>query len=183
MAKIMQQPVPDIIKPIFKSEGIKIINYKSPGSFEKVLIKFIGRNQVLHLSTSKKEKPRSTPLGYKSKGLTIYILSEGGGKFNNLKDNKNISFSIAEPYDVEKDFFGDKGIQAWGKAKVYSMKQNPKQFREALKTMDIKRGNRALAPEDLPPIFHYRIIEISPDRVKYRNAREGVFNITWSRKN
>ncbi len=182
MPKITQQPLPDIIKPIFKKEGIKIRKYKTPVSFEKDLKKFVQRNEVLHLSTSKKDKPRSTPLGYMAKGLTVFILSEGGGKFTNLKDNKDISFSIAEPYDVKKDFFGDRGVQAWGKAKVYSMKNNPEQFREALKKMNIKRGKRNLEPEDLPSIFHYRIIEITPDRIKYRNAREGVFNITWERK-
>jgi len=73
-------------------------------------------------------------------------------------------------------------LQAWGKSKVYSIKKNPKQFRGALKKMNIKRGNRKLEPEDLPTIFHYRIIEITPDRIKYRNAREGVFNVTWERK-
>jgi hypothetical protein len=182
MPKIKQQPLPDIVKPVFKKAGIKIRKYKSPASFEKDLKKFVQRNQVLHLSTSKKDKPRSTPLGYMAKGLTVFILSEGGGKFNNLKENKDISFSVAEPYDVKKDFFGDRGLQAWGKAKVYSMKNNPKQFRDALNKMNIKRGKRNLEPEDLPSIFHYRIIEITPDRVKYRNAREGVFNITWERK-
>ncbi len=182
MSRIKQQPLPDIIKPVYKAEGITIRNYKSSESFEKDIRKFIGRNQVLHLSTSKKDKPRSTPLGYMTQGLTFFILSEGGGKFSNLKINKHVSFSIAEPYYVEKDFFGDKGLQAWGKAKVYSMKQNPKQFREALKKMNIKRGKRTSEPEDLPAIFHYRIIEITPDRIKYRNVREGIYNITWERK-
>jgi hypothetical protein len=182
MPSIKQQPLPDIIKPIYKAEGITIRHYKSSESFEKDLRKFIDRNQVLHLSTSRKDKPRSTPLGYVSQGLTFFILSEGGGKFSNLKANKHVSFSIAEPYYMEKDFLGDKGLQAWGKAKVYSMKQSPKHFREALKKMKIKRGKRTLEPEDLPAIFHYRIIEITPDRIKYRNAKEGVFNVTWERK-
>jgi len=48
--------------------------------------------------------------------------------------------------------------------------------------MNIKRGKRTLEPEDLPAIFHYRIIEITPDRIKYRNVRESVYNITWERK-
>jgi hypothetical protein len=181
MPKLKQQPLPDIIKPFYKKEGIKIKAYKSPESFQKVLAKFIARNQVLHLCTSKKDRPRSTPLGYMSQGLTVFILSEGGGKFNNLKANKQVSFSIAEPYDVKKDFFGDKGIQAWGKAKMYSIRQNPKQFRETLRKMNIKKGARVLKPEDLPSIFHYRIIEITPDKIRYRNAREGVFNATWKK--
>ena len=181
MPKLKQQPVPDVIKPFYKKEGIKIKAYKSPASFQKILEKFIARNQVLHLCTSKKDRPRSTPLGYLSQGLTVFILSEGGGKFNNLKTNKHVSFSIAEPYDLKKDFFGDKGIQAWGKAKVYSIRQNPEQFREALRKMNIKKGASVLKPEDLPSIFHYRIIEITPDKIRYRNAREGVFNATWKK--
>jgi Pyridoxamine 5'-phosphate oxidase len=181
MSNLKQQPLPDIVKPFYKKEGIKIKTYKSPESFQKVLVKFIARNQVLHLCTSKKDKPRATPLGYMSQGLTGLILSEGGGKFNNLKENKHVSFSIAEAYDVKKDFFGDKGLQAWGKAKVYSLRQNPEPFREALRKMNIKKGARPLRPEDLPSVFHYRIIEITPDKIRYRNAREGIFNATWKK--
>ena len=96
------------------------------------------------MSTSKKDKPRSTPIGYVAQGLAFFIFSEGGGKLSNLKVNKHVSFSIAEPYYVEKDFFGDKGLQAWGKAKVYSMKQNPKQFREALKKNEYKKRQENL---------------------------------------
>jgi hypothetical protein len=181
MSNLKQQPLPDIVKPFYKKEGIKIKTYKSPESFQKVLVKFIARNQVLHLCTSKKDKPRATPLGYMSQGLTVFILSEGGGKFINLKENKHVSFSIAEAYDVKKDFFGDKGLQAWGKAKGYSLRQNPEPFREALRKMNIKKGARPLRPEDLPSVFHYRIIEITPDKIRYRNAREGIFNATWKK--
>ncbi len=77
MSNLKQQPLPDIVKPFYKKEGIKIKTYKSPESFQKVLVKFIARNQVLHLCTSKKDKPRATPLGYMSQGLTVFILSEG----------------------------------------------------------------------------------------------------------
>ena len=184
MAKFKQQPVPKVVEPALEEAGIKIKNYKSVTSFENDLKKFIKRNEVLHLSTCRKNAPRATPLGYFSEGLTVFVLSEGGAKFQNLKENKKVSFSIAEPYFVAKDFFGNKGLQAWGTAKVYSKKKNPGQFAEALKRMNIKnivRGKRRLAPEDLPP-FNYRIIEITPDRIKYGNPREGVYHITWDKK-
>ena len=45
----------------------------------------------------------STPLEYRLDGVTFYILSEGGGKFNNLKINTTVFFSIAEPYHPEKE--------------------------------------------------------------------------------
>jgi len=181
MSKIKHKPVPDFAVPVFRQAGIRFKKYTSTASYERDIKKFIKRNQVLHLCTCKQSRPRATPLGYNADGFTVYVLSEGGGKFDNLKKNRNVSFSIAEPYEVKKDFFGDKGLQAWGKAKVYSIRKDPDQFSQALKRMNIKRGTRKLEPGDLPQAFHYRIIEIIPDRIRYRNAREGIFNVTWER--
>ena len=98
MAKITQLPVPAPFIAVFKQTGIKIKQYRSPASFERDLKLFLKRNHVLHLSTSSGDVPRSTPLEYRLNGLTVYVLSEGGGKFVNLKTNKKISFSIHHHY-------------------------------------------------------------------------------------
>ena len=119
---------------------------------------------------------------YRLHGLTFYILSEGGGKFNNLRENKNVSFSIAAPYDSTKDFWGAKGVQAWGKAKVYGMKENPRRFKEALKKMKAFQVMKQIGMKELPPQFNYRVIEIAPDRINYGNLKEGIYHITWRRK-
>ena len=111
MAKIRIQPVPSYVRPLLRQAGIKIKNYRSVASFEKDLQGFIKRNEVLHLCTQKKDSIRSTPVGYKSHGMTFYVFSEGGGKFANLKENKQVAFSIAEPFKVAEDFWGYKGIQ------------------------------------------------------------------------
>jgi hypothetical protein len=179
MAKIKQHPVPKMFVPILKQSGIKIKNYKSATSFEKDLLKFLKRNHVLHLGTSKNDYPRVTPLEYRLIGLTFYILSEGGGKFNNLKANKKVCFGISEPYDSTKDFFGAKGLQAWGTAKVYSMKENLKQFQSIIKKMSIQTSLNMAGQKDLPSGLNFRIIEIKPNKIKYGNTREGIYNITW----
>ena len=182
MAKVKQQKVPSFVLPIFKASGIKVKNFTSAKAFEKVLMKFITNNNVLHLSTCKGTIPRTTPLEYRLDGFTFYILSEGGSKFNNLKVNKNVSFSIAEPYFPKKDFWGAKGLQAWGKARVYSKKTDPHRFERALKKMKVLQSLQQLGVTSLPPQFNYRIIEITPDRMTYGNLREGVFNVTWMSK-
>ncbi len=182
MPKIKQQPVPRMVLPLFKKEGIKIKNYKSPDSFERDLKKFLKKNHVLHLSTCKNNSPRSTPLEYRLSGMTFYILSEGGGKFENLKNNKKVSFSIAGPYNSEEDFWGSSGMQAWGTARVYGRKENPLKFREAFKKMNIMKVLKKLGMKELTPGFNFRIIEITPDRIKYGNPRKGVFKVTWERK-
>ena len=181
MPKIKQQPVPENAKPFFKKAGIKIKKYTSPASFERDLIKFIVRNHVLHLGTCKNKIPRVTPVMYRPHGLNFYILSEGGRKFGNLKENKKVCFSIAEPYDSQKDVLGNKGLQAWGRANVYSLRHNPEKFQIALGKMNSINGGRKIDIENLPPKFHYRIIEIIPDKIKYGNPREGVFQVTWER--
>ena len=133
MSKIKQDPIPTNVIPVLKRSGLKIKNYRSASSFEKVLLKFIKRNEVLHLCTSKNDTPRSTPVGYKSRGLTFYILSEGGGKFSNFKKNKQVAFSIAEPYKLAEGFWGYKGLQAWGKAPFIAEKSTPNCLRKHLK--------------------------------------------------
>ena len=165
--------------PILKQAGIKIMNYKSAASFEKDLLKFLKRNHVLHLGTSKNDYPRVTPLEYRLVGLTCYILSEDGGKFNNLKTNNKDSFGISEPYDSRKDFFSAKGLQAWGTAKVYSIKENLKQFQSAIKKMNIQTSLNKAGQKDLPPGLNFRIIEIKPNKIRYGNIKEGIYNITW----
>ncbi len=182
MAKIKQPKAPSFVLPVFKQAGVKIKKFESSTTFEKVLMKFLKRNNVLHLSTSRNNIPRTTPLEYRLDGFTFYILSEGGSKFNNLKVNNTVSFSIAETYHPEKDFWGAKGLQAWGKAKVYSKKTDPRRFENALKTMKVYESLKKMGQNELPPQINFRVIEITPDRMKYGNVREGVYSVTWERK-
>ena len=182
MATILQQAVPPPVLPVMKKHGVRIKNFNSAAAFERFLLKFLKRNNVLHLSTCKSNACRSTPLEYRLVGMAFYILSEGGGKFANLKANRNISFSIAEPYHPRKDFWSYKGMQGWGRATVYSMKENPRQFADRLKKMKIMAALKSLGIKKLAPEFNYRIIEIIPDMMKYVNPREGVFRVTWKRR-
>lgn len=182
MPKVRQQKVPSFVLPIFKNEKIQVKDFTSVKAFEKVLLKFLKEQNVLHLSTCKNNLPRTTPLEYRLHGLTFYILSEGGNKFNNLKVNKNVSFSIAAPYHPKKDFWGSKGVQAWGKSKVYSMKTNPRRFKDALKKMRVYESMKKLGIKELPPQINFQIIEIAPDRITYSNLRAGVYHVTWMKK-
>ena len=182
MATIIQQPVPEFVKPYFKAAGIRIKKYATAAAFEKDLKKFLARNHVLHLGTCKGRVPRVTPLEYRLSGLTFFILSEGGGKFANLKENKRVSFGIAEPYDSKADFFSNKGVQAWGTASVCSLRHDPEKFSAALKKMNAPKGYTKIEVKNLLPQFNYRIIEITPDKIKYGNPREGVFQVTWAKK-
>lgn len=173
--------MPDHIRPLLKRAGIKIKKYRSAKSFEKDLQTFLSQNEVLHLCTQKENAIRSTPVGYTSKQLIFYVLSEGGGKFANLKKNKKVAFSIAAPFRVAEDFWGYKGVQGWGQAAVYTRKENPDQFEKSFEMMGLVAGGRKLRARDLSPHFNHKIIEIRPTKIKYTNPREGVLKVTWVR--
>lgn len=182
MAKIRQTPVPPPIEYVFKQRGIKLKKFKTVAAFEKEFKKFVATQHVLHLSTCKESTPRSTPLEYRTQGMNFFILSEGGAKFDNLKHNKKISFSIAAPYNSEEDYCGYKGVQAFGTARVYSRKNTPKEFMAAFRTMKLGPVMKKMGMKELPKEFNYRIIEIIPDRLKYGNPLEGIYWTYWHRK-
>ncbi len=73
-------------------------------------------------------------------------------------------------------------MQAWGKAKVYNKKDNPRRFETALRKMRVYESLEKMGQTQLPSHFNIRVIEITPDRMKYRNVREGVYNVIWERK-
>ncbi len=181
MAKITQAKVPPSVIPLMKKAGVRIKTFKSAESFERVLKKFLKRNNVLHLSTCKNNRTRTTPLEYRLDGFTFYILSGGGVKFENLKKNKNVSFSIAEPYNPEEDFWGTKGLQAFGTAEVYSLTTNPKKFKAILKKMKVQKSLKQMGLKEFLPEYNYRIIEITPHRMRLGSMRDGVFKVTWEK--
>ena len=182
MPRIVQQRLSKPAEAAFKRYGINIKGFRSTTSFERELKKFLIRNHVLHLSTCKGDSPRSTPLEYRLDGFNFYVLSGGGAKFTNLERNNRVAFSIAEPYCSEEDFFGYKGLQGWGSARIYHQEKQAEAFRKALKKMKIEKILKGLGVESLPANVVYKIIEIVPDRIRYGNPREGIYWVTWYRK-
>jgi nitroimidazol reductase NimA-like FMN-containing flavoprotein (pyridoxamine 5'-phosphate oxidase superfamily) len=182
MATIRQNPVPPPLAYLFKQQGIKLKKFTTAAVFERELKKFLQTNHVLHLSTSKGDVPRSTPLEFRFHDMKFFILSEGGAKFENLRHNKKVSFSIAAPYNSEENYISYKGVQAFGTAKVYSRKDTPKEFMAAFRKMKVGPVMKKMGMKELPKEFNYRIIEIIPDRLKYGNPLEGIYWTHWQRK-
>ncbi len=181
MSRIVQQQLAKPAEAALKQYDIKLKKFKSTTAFERELKRFLKRNHVLHLSTCKENSPRATPLEYRLDGFTFYILSAKGGKFTNLQKNNRIAFSIAEPYNSEEDFWGYKGLQAWGRAVIHHQKKDALKFQEKLKKMKIERILKNMGRKELPAGIVYKIIEIIPDRIRYGNPREGIYWVTWYR--
>lgn len=173
MAKISFPKVTGGLKKAMEASGVRLKENLTSEKVEQAIIEYLDENNVLHLATvSKDNEARATPIEYRNKGLTIYLFSEGGTKITNIKNNPKVSVSIASPYNRHKDYFGSRGLQIWGKAHVYTKKENPDVFKECLSVMKIDENM-------LPVDFLFKVIKIEPERAKYMDARKGFWSVTW----
>lgn len=181
MARIRIPKVHPFVKNLCKQAGVKLKNTITVEEYEGEVAQFLKDHDTLYLATSWNDVPRCTPLGYFTRGLTVYILSEGGGKFANLARNGNVSYSIASRVNGGRGLMRVRGLQVWGKAEVVSMRKNRKRFEEVLQCTGVmellgERGMKGL------PSFHYRFIIIEPEKIRYLNLEKGINNVTWTRR-
>jgi uncharacterized pyridoxamine 5'-phosphate oxidase family protein len=181
MARLTIPKTSPIVEKFCRDAGVKLRKFKNPEAFEKEIEKFIKQHDIVYLATSKNDAPRCTPLGYRNIGTTLYILSEGGGKFANLKENKKVCYAISSRLQGGQNLMGIRGLQCWGKAEVISMKKDSKRFNETMDMIGITQSLKKRGVTKLPP-YHYRIIKIAPLKMRLLNLPEGINNITWNVK-
>jgi nitroimidazol reductase NimA-like FMN-containing flavoprotein (pyridoxamine 5'-phosphate oxidase superfamily) len=135
------------------------------------VITFLDEHKICTLATCSGNIPRSTPLRYRNKGLTIYILTEGGMKVKNIMKNPQVSVSLYGDYS---GFHSVKGLQIWGKATIIAP-DDRENYLEARKIMnveereDLKKLGVTIRPD-------MKIIKIDTERARYLNFTEGILN-------
>jgi len=179
MARLMVPKVPTFIRDLCKNSGVSLRTFNSAGEFTREVIRFLDTHNILYLSTSKNDMPRCTPVGYFHIGMTVYVLSEGGGKFANLSSNPKVSYAIASRVDGRSGILEVQGLQCWGRASVITKRTEPEQFAALMDKLGIvqrleKRGERL-------PAFNYRFIKIVPHKVRILSLRAGIYNVTWTK--
>jgi len=142
---------------------------------EKEIVQFLSKHKICTLATCSDDMPRSTPVRYLNRGMTIYVFAEGGGKFKNLKKNPNISVSL---YGAYRGFLSVKGLQLWGKAEVIYQKDKgafseAKRMWETQKRRDLDR----LKARQIPRVM--KVIKITVEKARYLNFEKGIINQSW----
>jgi hypothetical protein len=110
-----------------------------------------------------------------SKGMTIYVFAEGGGKMVNLRKNPHIALSI---YGAYRGFKSVKGLQMWGKAEIIEQKEKEK-FAEAKEMWETQR-RKDIDPSirsQIPSVM--KVIKIIVTEARYLNFEKGIINQTW----
>ena len=172
MARITVTKTSERLKKALDKADIKLKENLTPESVEKAITKFISENNVLHLATSKNNIPRCTPLEYKHKGINLYVFSEGGAKIAFIRQNPHVAVSIASSYNPKENFFGARGLQIWGKANIYARFKEREEFKATVNDLGLDESR-------FPPDINFKIIVIEPEKIKYRDTRNGYRGITW----
>lgn len=165
----------------FEKAGLTMLESMTEEEFLKMATEYLNSHNVLHLATCKDNEPRCTPLEYFNNGLTVYVFSEGGGKIANIKENQNVSYSIADPYNPGADFFGASGMQVWGMATVFKKNEDVARF------MEIRRYSRYLKQLDeqglgeVADSYNFNVISIEPYKIRRLCYRKGLRNVIWKK--
>ena len=182
MGKVIVPHANERERAAFASVNITLLDTISEKDFLDVIISYLNTHNVLHLATCKDNEPRCTALEYFNNSLTVYIFSEGGGKFANLKANPQVSYTINDPYSPGEDFFGAVGLQVWGTATVFKKSENPERFNEirshARTTEELKRQGL----DKLADAVNFNVITIDPTKFRYLNYRKGFRNVIWKKE-
>lgn len=104
-----------------------------PGQKPKVSVTLVddAGNNTCALATASADMVRNTPIEYNFVDGDFYFFSEGGLKFKDLKENKNVGLAIYEPYG---GFANLKSLQVEGIANMVEPF-----FEEYLKIMEHKK--------------------------------------------
>jgi len=148
-----------------------------PDALRHRIVQFLESNVICTLATCSDNEPRSTIVRYRSKDLTVYVLTEGGGKIKNLRKNPRISLTVCGEYS---GFQSVTCLQAWGTAEIISPKDgeryqtirqeiNP-ESREDLKQAGVHK---------VPDMY---IIKIPITRARFLCFPEGIINQVYTEK-
>ena len=147
--------------------------YLSREELEKEIIDYLSKKQPCSLATCGKDSaPRISVVDYVNEGLTIYIISEGGDKFKNLKENNRVAVGIGTGAKALKT----RGVNIWGIADVFAdgdpefvkgIKLFKTIFEEMAQAMGMTSGCHL--PRDL-----VRLIRVTPAKMVYHHTMKGI---------
>ncbi len=150
----------------------------SRNELEQEIIDYLSKKQPCSLATCGKDgAPRISVVDYLNDGLTIYILSEGGDKFKNLKENNRVAVGIGTGSKALKT----RGINIWGIADVFvdgdpEFEKGIKIFKPIFEEMSkaIGMGTDMILPRNM-----LRFIRVRPTRMVYHHTMKGIKHALW----
>ena len=149
----------------------------SKEELEKEIIDYLSKKHPCSLATcGKNGKPRISVVDYVNDGLIIYIFSEGGYKFKNIKENNEVAIGIGTSTQTIRSV---RGVNIEGIAEVFT--EDTEEFSYAMKLFkplfeDFEK--QIDGPIEFPPGM-MRIIRVTPAKMVYYHYNKGIANACW----
>ena len=165
-----------MIEGMIKMLGLER-KHLSKEELEKEIIDYLSKKHPCSLATCGKDgKPRISVVDYKNDGLTIYIMSEGGTKFENIEENNNVAIGIGTSTQTMRSV---RGANITGTAEIFTddtpeFAKGLKLFKPFLDDIQSLTGK----PPQLPPGV-MRVIRVNPTRIVYFHYNKGIGNAIW----
>ncbi|KPJ55560.1 MAG: hypothetical protein AMJ42_06635 [Deltaproteobacteria bacterium DG_8] len=162
-----------IIDKYFKMINIER-KHLSKDELEKEIIDYLKKKHPCSLATCGKEGvPRISVLDYINDYLTIYIISEEGEKFKNIRENNQVAIGIGTSARTARSV---RGVNIWGIAEIFTddtleFAYAIKLFDPIIKSMEIEMGGPVEIPKGL-----LRVIRVTPTKMVYHHNDKGIKN-------
>lgn len=145
---------------------------------EDEITKYLGKKHPCSLATCGHDGvPRISVVDYMNDGLTIYIISEGGEKFKNIRENNRVALGIGTSAKTTRSV---RGVNIWGVAEVFT--DDTPEFAHALQlfspilqSMESELGGPIALPKGL-----LRVIRVTPTKMVYHHNAAGIKNAHWT---
>jgi hypothetical protein len=127
---------------------------------ENMICDFLKTQATCVIATCSDSIPRASTVEFFPVGLTLYVITEGGKKVENIRKNPGVSIALSAPFTGWK---GLKGLQMGGTAEIG--RKGSAIFAEGVKAYKKRKGpKKVLIPDFMD------IVKIIPVEIDYIDA-------------
>ena len=134
----------------------------SKQELEHLIVDLLREESLCVIATCSGNVPRASTVEYFPIATTIYILTEGGVKIDNIIHNPNVSIAIHAPFAGWQSV---RGVQITGIAEIGRRGSNA--YEEGLDAFNKRRGQISTVPVIMS------IIKVKPSKIEYLDAALG----------
>ena len=174
--KVTEEQRDKMVEGMIKMLGLER-KHPSKEELEEEIIDYLNKKHPCSLGTCGKDGvPRISMVDYKNDGLTLYIMTEGGAKLKNIKENNNVAVGVGTSTQTMRSV---RGVNIWGIADVFydgspEFAKGIELFKPFLEDIEKMTGK----PAQLPPGI-MKLIRVKPTKMIYFHYNKGIGNALW----
>jgi hypothetical protein len=129
---------------------------------ERLIVDLLKEQSLCVIATCSDNVPRASTVEYFPIATTLYVLTEGGVKMENIIRNPNVSIAVHAPFAGWQTV---RGIQITGFAEIG--RRGSRVYEEGLDAFNKRRGRIGTVPNIM------RVIKVKPSKIEYIDTALG----------